>query len=76
MRSVLQESQFTPFGLWVQQYLRPSGDGLSITNLDYILEDYKRKKIMLLEEKQSNGTIHHAQRLTFKIVDRCPLQVR
>lgn len=69
MRSVLNEDQFTPFGLWIRQYLRPSGDGLSVTNLDYVIEDYKNKKIMLLEEKQNNGNIHRAQFLTFEVVD-------
>lgn len=71
MRSVMQEAQFTPFGLWIRQYLRDSRDGLSVTNLDYILEDFKRKKLMLLEEKQSGGVIHNAQRLTFAVIDRC-----
>lgn len=71
MRSVLQEAQFTPFGLWIRQYLRSSSDGLSVTNLDYIVEDFRRKKLMLLEEKQSNGMLHNAQRLTFAVLDRC-----
>jgi len=71
MRSVLNEDQFTPFGLWIRQYLRKSENGLSVTNLDYILEDFRNKKIMLLEEKQSKGSLGYAQRLTFKVVDQC-----
>lgn len=74
MRSVLNESQFTPFGLWVRQYLRDSSrkpvvGGMSITNLDYVLEDFLNKKIMLLEEKQSGGQLHTSQRLTFRVID-------
>lgn len=67
MRSVLDEAQFTPFGMWIRQYVR---DGLSITNLDYVIEDYKSKKIMLLEEKQNGGSVHPAQRMTFQTLDR------
>lgn len=69
MRSVLQESQFTPFGLWIRQYLRDSRDGLSVTNLDYVFEDFNNKKIMLVEEKQSCGKMHKAQLLTFNVID-------
>jgi len=70
MRSVLSNSQFTPFGLWIRQYLKDSRE-LSVTNLDYVIEDFKRKRIMLLEEKQNNGHIHHAQKLTFRVIDQC-----
>jgi hypothetical protein len=70
MRSAIHKDQFTPFGLWLQQYLRQSGDGLSITNLDYVIEDFKHKRIMLLEEKQNNGGVGRAQLLTFNVLDR------
>jgi hypothetical protein len=56
--------------LWLRQYCRSSGNGLSITNLDYVVEDFKAKKIMLIEEKQNGGVLHRAQRLTFSILDR------
>jgi len=69
MRAVGDKNQFTPFGIWIREYLRSSGDGLAVTNLDYVIEDFKNKKIMLLEEKQSGGTLHPAQRLTFKVID-------
>lgn len=70
MRSVNDSSQFTPFGLWIREYLRPSSDGFSVTNLDYVFEDYKNKKIMLVEEKQSGGVLHKSQMLTFDVLDR------
>lgn len=71
MRSVMSEDQFTPFGLWIRQYLKKSNEGLSITNLDYVLEDFKQKKIMLLEEKQNSGHLGIAQGKTFYVVDLC-----
>jgi hypothetical protein len=67
MRNAKNREQFTPFSLWLQEYCR---DDLSITNLDFVIEDYKNKKIMLLEEKQYGGKLHHAQCLTFDVVDQ------
>lgn len=71
MRHVGDESQFTPLGMWVRQYLRDSSDGLSVTNLDFIIEDFKHKKIQLLEEKQQGGNLHRGQLLTFNVLDQC-----
>ncbi len=66
MRAVINSDQFTPFGLWIRQYVRPD---ISVTNLDYVFEDYRGKQIMLVEEKQHQGTLHKGQRLTFKLLD-------
>jgi hypothetical protein len=66
MRTAKNKEQFTPFSLWLQEYCRSD---LSITNLDFVIEDYKNRKIMLLEEKQYGGRLHHAQCLTFDVVD-------
>jgi len=68
MRHANDKSQFTPFGIWLQEYIRKD---MSITNLDYVVEDYKNKKIMLLEEKQNAGVLHTAQRLTFGVLHKC-----
>lgn len=70
-RSVGDKDQFTPFGLWIREYLKDSREGLCVTNLDYVFEDFKRKKIMLLEEKQSGGRIGNGQMLTFDVLDYC-----
>ena len=67
MRQVGDPAQFTPFGLWIREYLRQD---MSITNLDYLIEDYKFKRLQMLEEKQSGGRLHHAQRLTFQVLDQ------
>lgn len=69
MRSVINADQFTPFGLWLREHCRDSGNGLSITNLDYVIEDFRAKKIMLFEEKQNGGSLAKAQTLTFEVID-------
>ena len=66
MRTANNKNLFTPFSLWLQEYVRQD---LSITNLDFVIEDYKNKKIMLLEEKQCNGKMNKAQLLTFEVLD-------
>ena len=66
MRRANNKEQFTPFGIWLQEYCKQD---LSITNLDFVIEDYKQKRVMLLEEKQNGGFIHHAQSLTFGVLD-------
>jgi len=66
MRTAKNREQFTPFSLWLQEYCRSD---LSITNLDFVIEDYKQKKLMLLEEKQYDGKLHNAQMLTFDVLD-------
>jgi hypothetical protein len=67
MRKVNSPDQITPIGFWIREYVTETG--MSVTNLDYVLEDFKRKKLMLLEEKQSGGVIHNAQRMTFMVLD-------
>ena len=70
MRHAIDQGAFTPLGIWVRQYLKTSEEGLSITNLDFIIEDFKNKKLQLLEEKQSGGRLHNAQALTFAEIDK------
>lgn len=69
MRSVINKDQFTPFGIWVREYIRNSNQGICVTNLDFVIEDFRKKKIMLLEEKQNGGVIHKGQFLTFDVLD-------
>ena len=66
-RSVFNRDQFTIFGLWLRQFCKDSHAGLCITNLDYVVEDYKRR-IMLLEEKQNDGSLAYGQMKTFQIL--------
>ena len=68
MRRVGSPDQITPFGFWIREFGLPANQ-CSVTNLDYVIEDYRAKRIMLLEEKQQGGTLKYAQKETFRIVD-------
>ena len=61
----------TKFGLWVREnsLMRTSARGLSVTNLDFVFEDFQGKNLMLVEEKTRNGKLHRAQLKTFKVLD-------
>jgi len=72
MRGVGDPDQITPLGHWIRQYGLEKG--CSVTNLDYIVEDYDRKKVLLIEEKQRAGKLHPAQKLTMSLVDHCMRQ--
>ena len=73
MRHVGDASQLTPFGHFIREYCKGSGrrtgEGLSVTNLDFVIEDYINRRLMLLEEKQHNGSLHNAQCKTFRVLD-------
>lgn len=75
MRKPQRKEDFTPFGLWIPENCKSSRDGLSVSNLDYVFEDFKKKRLMLVEEKRYNGALYHAQRLTFKVLDKMLRQV-
>jgi len=68
---VSNENQITPFGFWLRQYCRDSREGLVISNLDYVITDYKIKKIMLLEEKAYGKQLYGpgGQSRLFKLLD-------
>lgn len=66
MRRANDKSQFTPLGLWIQEYLPQT---FSVTNLDYVIEAYNQDKFMLVEEKQNGSKLHTAQRMTFAVLD-------
>jgi hypothetical protein len=66
MRRANHKDAFTPFGLWLQEYVNPN---FSITNLDYVIEDYRGKRIQLIEEKQNGSSLGNAQALTFAVLD-------
>lgn len=81
MRTPIIETEFTEFGLWLPRNCRDSNvnhrhrdgrwGGLGITNLDYVLEDYRgQHKIMCIEEKRRNGNLSTCQRKTFRVLDK------
>jgi hypothetical protein len=62
-------ARFTPFSRWVRKYCKDSKKGLSLTNLDFIMVEYKQKKVFMLEEKQYMSDLKTGQRIIFQLVD-------
>ena len=63
----------TPFMLWIRRACRDSRTGLSVTNVDADIEDYRdrrHKRTMLMEEKQFMGLLEHGQAQHFMRLDR------
>lgn len=50
---------------WIREKLPDSSTGFMVTDLDWILSNYKTKKIMLLEVKTRTGNIKIWQRNIF-----------
>jgi len=68
-RQAKDKERFSPFSRWVRKYCRDSSGGLCVTNLDFVFEDFHRRRLMLVEEKQHRGKLHAGQRRTFKELD-------
>lgn len=69
-RPAYNTERMTKFSLWCRTNLKDSKDGLILTNIDYIFADYKKKEIMMVEEKTHGATeIHYGQSQIFKFVD-------
>ncbi|MCK5019107.1 MAG: hypothetical protein KAS32_18750 [Candidatus Peribacteraceae bacterium] len=51
-----KSSKMTPFSKWIRKECKASEDGMIVSDLDYILMDYKLKRIKILEEKTSGAT--------------------
>lgn len=58
------------FSGWMRRKLRDSKLGLSIHDLDGILDDYERKLVMLIEAKSHWGKVSFSQRSTHALVDK------
>ena len=58
------------FSRWIRNNLPDSQDGFLVTDLDFLLCNYKTKKIMLLELTQRNTDIPEWQRKIFSNIDR------
>lgn len=62
-------SRFTQFSMWIRKWCKDSKDGLSLTNLDYVVIEYRKKKFFLLEEKQYMSNLKPGQKIIFKLLD-------
>lgn len=68
VRELGYASALTPFGIWIRENCKQVH--LIVTNLDYVLFEYKLRRLMLLEEKQYHGLLHRGQQSVFKILDQ------
>lgn len=58
------------FSQWIRTNLPDSNTGFLVTNLDYILINYKTKQIMFVEEKTNNAPIKKWQQINFDLLAR------
>ncbi|MCH8862636.1 MAG: hypothetical protein IID51_09005 [Proteobacteria bacterium] len=58
------------FSQWIRDNLPDSSTGFICSDLDFIIENYKTKKIMLLEIKTRNRELKTWQRILFNNLDR------
>jgi len=58
------------FSGWVRKNLPDSATGLMVSDLDFILQNYKTKTLMLLEVKTHNSKLKSWQSNLFKNLDR------
>lgn len=55
----------TFFSSWIREYLPDSSTGFMVTDVDFLLRNYKTKKVMLLEIKEKGAEIQTWQKETF-----------
>lgn len=58
------------FSGWIRKKLPDSKTGFLVSDLDFVLENYKTKKIMLVEIKTRNAQIRQWQRILFKNINK------
>lgn len=69
-RPAYYKGKMTDFSLWIRNNCNDSKNGLSLTNIDYIFTDYKKKRLKIVEEKTYGTTeLTYAQSQIFKYVD-------
>ncbi len=55
---------------WIRENLPDSSTGFLVSDLDFIMENYKTKNLMLLEVKTRNADLKEWQRRLFENLDR------
>jgi hypothetical protein len=58
------------FSQWIRENLPDSNTGFSVSDLDFILINFKTKKVMLLEVKLKNGQINWNQYNMWLLINR------
>lgn len=57
------------FSGWIRKNLPDSSTGFVVSDLDFILCNYKGKSLMLVEVKTRNATLRNWQQILFKNLD-------
>lgn len=58
------------FSQWIREMLPDSSTGFVVSDLDFILCNYKGKSLMLIEVKTRNATLREWQRKLFANLDK------
>ena len=58
------------FSQWIRKNLPDSMTGFYVQDIDFILIDFRRKRVMLLEEKTHSRAISPAQENVMALIDR------
>jgi hypothetical protein len=66
-RAAIHKDEFTPFGLWLKEYVEPC---MTITNIDYFLLKITKDTAlaMLVEEKTNAGRLTDSQRMALRFL--------
>ena len=69
-RQEITNTRDLTFSRWIRNNLPDSSTGLIVSDLDFILCNYKNKKLMLLEIKTRNAELKTWQSILFSNIDR------
>lgn len=58
------------FSNWIRKNLPQSNTGLTVNDLDFVIYNYKTKKLMFIELKTFKAKVKYAQRCLFQILDK------
>jgi hypothetical protein len=67
-REALFTEKMTDFSIWIRSNCRDSKTGLSLTNIDFVVTDYKKKTVAIIEEKTHMGEVHFGQQQIIKVL--------
>lgn len=69
MNPIRNPRKFTPLGIFMHEYCKKSNAGHMVMNYDYLVYDYKLKRVMVLEEKCGDERMGDGQFLSLRMVD-------
>jgi hypothetical protein len=67
---MVQYKKDVTFNNWVRNNCKPSKDGLNISDIDFVVEEYKKKKMMIIEVKTfGKKDIHYGQKHIYSVLN-------